>query len=122
MCCDAGILPIVMKCPSIPLDVGRRRRLVTPEQRRTLHARDKGCAYPGCHNPARWTDAHHIRHWADGGLTNLDNMVLLCRRHHRTIHTGAWQVRIHQGLPEFIPPKWIDPHQLPVRNTIHLRP
>src|SRR5882757_2246621 len=119
--CDAGIVPMVMNGASVPLDVGRTRRLVTPKQRAALNARDKGCAFPQCPRPAQWADAHHIRPWLDGGTTDLANMVLLCRRHHRMIHHSEWQVRITNGLPEFIPPQWIDPHQVPQRNLLHQR-
>jgi hypothetical protein len=124
LACDADFIPMVLKGQSVPLDVGRSRRLVKESQRAALVARDRGCAYPGCCNPARWADAHHVKHWLDGGETNIDNLVLLCRKHHRVLHASAWQVRIAQDrLPEFIPPKWIDPQQLPRRNTIHhMRP
>jgi hypothetical protein len=117
--CDAHILPIVLNGTSVPLDVGRKYRFVTPDQRRALVARDKGCAYPGCHRPPRWADAHHIKHWLDGGLTDLDNMVLLCRGHHRLIHHSEWDVKIVGGLPIFYPPKWLDPQRKGIRNTLH---
>src|SRR5882762_2556288 len=122
LACDSHLIPTVLNGRSVPLDVGRTRRLVTPRQRKLLIARDRGCAYPGCCNPARWADAYHIKNWADGGSTSLDNTVLLCRRHHRIVHHSAWQVRMNTGLPEFIPPKWIDPAQRPLRNKVHLRP
>jgi Domain of unknown function (DUF222)/HNH endonuclease len=118
LCCDAGLIPIVLNGNSVPLDLGRTHRLVTPEQRRALVARDQCCAYPGCDLPARWADAHHIKPWSEGGSTNLDNLVLLCRRHHRTLHHPEWTIRMRQGHPEFIPPKWIDPQQRPMRNVI----
>jgi len=63
------------------LDVGRRTRTIPPAIRRALEHRDRGCRFPGCHN--RYADAHHLRHWADGGRMSLENLVLLCRRHHR---------------------------------------
>jgi hypothetical protein len=116
--CDAGLIPIVLNGKSVPLDLGRTHRLVTPDQRRALVARDKCCAYPGCDLAARWTEAHHIKHWQDGGLTSLDNLVLLCRRHHRILHHPEWTIRMRDGMPEFIPPKWIDPQQRPLRNVI----
>ncbi len=118
--CDAGIVPVVMSGASVPLDVGRTHRLVTPAQRAALNARDGGCAFPNCDRPARWADAHHIRHWLDGGATDLANMVLLCRRHHRIIHHSEWEVRMSAvGIPEFIPPRWIDSGQVPRRNHLH---
>jgi hypothetical protein len=120
--CDCGIVPVVMGGGSVPLDVGRTRRLVTPKQRVALTTRDNGCAFPNCGRPARWSDAHHITSWLDGGATDLNNLVLLCRRHHRMIHRTEWTVRIRgDGLPEFIPPRWIDPYQIPQQNLIHHR-
>jgi hypothetical protein len=119
LACDAGIIPMVMNGVSVPLDVGRTHRLVTPAQRTALNTRDKGCAFPNCPRPAPWADAHHIKHWLDGGATDLANLVLLCRRHHRMIHHSEWEVRARNGLPEFIPPRWIDPHQVPQRNRLH---
>ena len=87
--------------------------------RRAMVTRDRGCAFPGCDRPPAWCDGHHIQHWADGGPTALANLVLLCGHHHRTIHHHGWQARIDQGLPEFIPPPWIDPGQTPRRNRLH---
>ncbi|MEN8376811.1 MAG: DUF222 domain-containing protein, partial [Gemmatimonadota bacterium] len=72
------------------LDVGRRTRATPPSLRRALEARDRGCRFPGC--GGRFTDAHHVEHWADGGETRLENLVLLCRRHHRAVHEGRAMV------------------------------
>ncbi|MEH1168347.1 DUF222 domain-containing protein [Micromonospora sp. CPCC 205539] len=122
LACDAAILPAVLSGASQPLDVGRQRRLVTGPLRRALVLRDRGCAFPGCDRPPRWCDAHHIRHWADGGTTSLDNAVLLCAHHHRHIHRGDWAVRLGgDGHPEFVPPAWLDPDQLARRNQYHRR-
>jgi hypothetical protein len=62
---------------------------------------------------------HHILEWENFGPTRLDNLVMLCRVHHRLVHYSGWMVRIRDGLPEFIPPKWIDPDQTPRRNPHH---
>jgi hypothetical protein len=70
--------------------MGREIRTVT----RALRIRDGGCAFPGCQE-VRWVDAHHIIHWADGGGTDLDNLVLLCRRHHRLVHEHGWTIQGH---------------------------
>ncbi|MGZ4619080.1 MAG: HNH endonuclease signature motif containing protein [Frankiaceae bacterium] len=79
--------------------------------------RDRGCAFPGCDRPARWTQAHHIEHWSDGGATATDNCVLLCAAHHRAVHHSGWRVRIEPDhLPSFYPPAWIDPEQRARRN------
>jgi hypothetical protein len=87
--CDARIVRILIDGEGQPLDVGRAVRTVTPAIRRALDLRDGGCAWRGCDVPLGWCDAHHIRHWADGGPTSLANMQLLCRRHHRAVHDGG---------------------------------
>jgi uncharacterized protein DUF222/HNH endonuclease len=116
LACDAAVVPIVMNGASQPLDVGRATRVIPDGLRRAVTARDRGCAHPGCHRPVSWTEIHHILEWENGGHTTLDNLVMLCRVHHRLIHHSGWIVRIRDGLPEFIPPKWIDPQQKPRRN------
>jgi Domain of unknown function (DUF222) len=123
LACDAAILPAVLGGQGQVLDVGRQRRTFTGPLRRALVLRDGGCAFPGCDRPARWADGHHIRHWADGGTTCLNNAVLLCGYHHRVIHQDRWQVRINagDGLPEFLPPAHLDPIQQPRRNIYHRR-
>jgi hypothetical protein len=114
---------MVFAGPSQPLDLGRFRRLITGALRRALVARDRGCAFPGCDRDARWTDAHHVRHWSHGGPTALDNLLLLCSFHHTEIHeAGTWTVFVDtDGLPTFIPPRHVDPEQKPQRNKYHRR-
>lgn len=119
ICCDAEVIPIVMRGGSQPLDVGRRQRLVTGPMRRALIARDRGCVAPGCDRPPEWCEAHHLKHWADGGATSIDNTALLCGYHHTLIHQGDWTATMIDGIPHFIPPPWIDPTQTPQRNTLH---
>ncbi|MGW2622277.1 DUF222 domain-containing protein [Micromonospora taraxaci] len=122
LACDAAILPAVLGGAGQVLDVGRQRRLITGPLRRALVLRDGGCAFPGCDRPPRWCAAHHIHHWADGGPTNLTNAVLLCGHHHRHIHHTEWTVRLgDNGRPEFVPPAWLDPDQVPRRNHYHRR-
>jgi len=77
-----------------PLSVGRRTRTIPPATRRALRARDGSCCFPGCNN-RRFLHAHHVQHWARGGETSLDNLVLLCRRHHRLVHEGGYTVERH---------------------------
>lgn len=121
LACDAGIIPVVLKGAGQVLDIGRDRRLFSGHLRRALVARDRGCAFPGCDRPPRWCDGHHVKHWADGGLTRLGNAVLLCGHHHRLIHRGEWQVRIAGGMPEFVPPAYVDRERKPLRNRYHRR-
>ena len=72
-----------------PLSIGRKSRSIPPWMRRALRARDGGCRFPGG-TRSRFVDGHHIRHWADGGETGLDNLVQLCRHHHRLVHEGGF--------------------------------
>lgn len=90
MACDASIIPLVLGSDSEVLDVGRARRLFTPGMLRAMWHRDKGCTIPGCTAPPQWADAHHIKHWIDGGTTNLTNAALLCGRHHTIAHQKGW--------------------------------
>jgi hypothetical protein len=86
LACDAGIIPVVLGQDGEILDQGREQRLFTPAQVRALWLRDRHCTFPGCTAPAAWADAHHLVHWADGGLTDLTNGALLCPRHHTIVH------------------------------------
>jgi hypothetical protein len=90
LACDSAVVEMRHDPAGNALDVGRRRRTVPPAIRRALERRDRGCRFPGC--GSRYTDAHHIEHWADGGRTTLANLVLLCRRHHRAVHEEGWRV------------------------------
>ena len=90
LACDAGKVVMTHGSGGEVLDVGRKMRTVPPALRRALAARDRRCRFPGC--TARRCDAHHVRHWAHGGATRLDNLVLLCRRHHRAVHEGGLRV------------------------------
>ena len=86
------------------LDVGRRSRTVGWRLRKALDARDGGCRFPGCGSRVR-THAHHITHWAHGGETAMDNLVLLCPFHHRAVHEGGWRVEMDErGVPNFFNP------------------
>ena len=90
------------------LDVGRKTRTIPPAVRRALEARDRGCRFPGC--GLRFTDAHHIRHWADGGETKLGNLVLLCSHHYWLLHEEGWTVEWwgKDRQPAFIDPRGSD--------------
>jgi hypothetical protein len=115
--CDANVIPVVLGSAGQPLDLGRSTRLVPQGLRRALIVRDEGCAFPGCDRPPLWCDAHHIDHWADGGATSLCNTALLCVHHHDRVHRDGWTITMIDGLPWFIPPAWLDPHQRPRSNS-----
>jgi hypothetical protein len=87
--CDADIVRMIVGPDSEILDVGRSSRSIPTAIRRALDHRDGGCTWEGCDAPPQWTDAHHIKHWADGGETSLDNLILLCRTHHTAIHEST---------------------------------
>ena len=95
--CDCELTRIGIDEAGVPLNLGRSSRLVSPAQRRALIARDHGCAFPGCGRPPGWTQAHHIRHWINGGTTDLANLVLLCAHHYR-ITTGPSAARGRKRL------------------------
>ncbi len=104
LACDAGLVEVTHRKDGSILDVGRKTRTIPPALRRALEIRDRGCRFPGC--GLRFTDAHHVKHWADGGETSLENCVLLCHHHHRLIHEGGWQVHWWGvGQPVFVDPR-----------------
>ena len=101
LCCDAGIVPVVDGANGEPLSVGRRTRSIPPSVRRALASRDRGCRFPGCPATKR-LHGHHVKHWAEGGETSLDNLVLLCPTHHRLVHEGGFDVqRLDDGAFRF---------------------
>ena len=89
--CDGDAVVIVEDENGEPLSVGRKTRTVPTAIKRALHARDRGCTFPGCKNK-RFVDAHHIRHWSAGGETSIDNLLLLCSRHHRLVHESGYRI------------------------------
>ena len=95
--CDSSLTRVLMQ-DSVVIDVGRSQRVIAGPKRRALVARDKHCRWPGCERPASWCEGHHIVHWINGGGLELENMVLLCQRHHWLAHEGGWQiVKTDQG-------------------------
>ena len=103
MACDAATVTMHHGPGGEILDVGRRTRTISPALRRALAARDRQCRFPGCGNVR--CDAHHLKHWTDGGRTALDNLVLLCRRHHRAVHEEGFRVTIDvAGDVQFLGP------------------
>lgn len=130
--CEADLVPVVLGTGSTVLDMGRRHRLAPPGLRLAVGLRDGGCAFPGCTTPMWHCDVHHIVPWQRGGPTSLGNLVALCRSHHQLVEPSPpsrlddgtlesvdqWQVRIDsRGLPEFLPPRAVDPAQVPIRKV-----
>ena len=116
LACDARIIPVLLGSSGEPLDVGRASYPVTQGIWRALVARDGGCAFDTCARPAEWTEAHHLKHWADGGDTSTSNCALFCDHHHRVVHHGGWTAHLSGGVVHVTPPPWIDPDQTPRPN------
>ena len=93
LACDARIEWMVESAGRC-VGIGRRGRVVPGAMSRALRHRDQTCRFPGCER-SRWLKAHHLVHWARGGGTDLDNLVLLCQAHHRLLHEGGWRTSGH---------------------------
>lgn len=117
LACDADLLPAVLGTSGQVLELGRSARLFPPHLRKALHARDRGCTFPGCTIPGPWTEAHHVTFWEHGGGTGIGNGALLCSFHHHLIHEGNWQETMQSGIPWFRPPAYVDPERRLLRNT-----
>jgi uncharacterized protein DUF222/HNH endonuclease len=117
LACDAGRVVMRHDAHGRVLEIGARTRTIPPALRRALHHRDGGCRFPGC--GSRFTQGHHIRHWAQGGPTTLSNLALLCRRHHRSVHEDGFQVeRLPDGELQFRRPNgWLLPEAPPLPDV-----
>lgn len=112
LACDGALLRLTENAEGEPLDIGRRSRAIPPALRRALAVRDRGCRFPGCHH-TQHLHAHHIRHWAEGGETRLDNLLTLCSQHHRAVHEGGLRIeRLDDGALRWARP---DGRALPER-------
>ena len=99
--CDASVVPVVFE-GARPVAVGDASSPIGPKLRMALAARDGGCRFPGCAAPVAWCDAHHIRPRLENGPTEVDNLLLLCRRCHRTVHRFRWRIQMRDdGIIEF---------------------
>jgi hypothetical protein len=104
LACDGSFVKLLESDDGEPLNLGRKTRTISAPLRRALSARDKGCRFPGCCN-ARYIDAHHIVHWANGGETKPANLVSLCRFHHRAVHEGGFRIELlDDGALRFLKP------------------
>ncbi|MFO7550419.1 MAG: DUF222 domain-containing protein [Haliea sp.] len=99
--CDTSLMTVLEDDAGKVLNVGRKSRIVPERIRRALRERDGVCQYPGCQE-SEYVDAHHIQHWAEGGETRLDNLVTLCRFHHRQLHRGCFDIRLNGTSAEIL--------------------
>jgi hypothetical protein len=105
LACDSSIARVLLNSESLVIDVGRSKRVVSEPGRRALTARDGHCRWTECDRPASRSAAHHVVHWIHGGPSDLDNLILLCHRHHWMVHEGGWQIiRGEDGKIVTIPP------------------
>jgi Domain of unknown function (DUF222)/HNH endonuclease len=114
---EADVYPTVISSTGVVLQMGRTRRLATCGQTMALIARDGGCSFPGCDRPPEWCERHHILDWSRGGGTDLSNLTLLCAYHHHNFASRGWTCVMIDDLPAWIPPKWVDREQRPLRNA-----
>lgn len=110
---DAEIIPVVLGGPSEPLDLGRSERLATTAQRTALGIKYGGCGWAMCDVPPEWCEVAHIVAWANGGTTDLDNLMLLCPFHHRCFDNDGWELQTIDGAQYLIPPAWVDSARTP---------
>jgi 5-methylcytosine-specific restriction endonuclease McrA len=121
LACDATRVTMRHARDGAVLDVGRRTRAIPPALRRALQARDRGCRFPGC--GVRHAQGHHLWHWANGGPTRLDNLALLCRRHHRAVHEEGYRVvREADGALRFSSPAGRPIPEAPVPPAVPVDP
>ena len=113
---EADICRVVTDTRGAVLNLARSRRCASRSQTLALHARDRGCSFPGCSKPTDWCQRHHVVPWAQGGRTDLDNLTLVCSLHHREFERWGWSCVMRDGLPTWIPPASIDPKRRPRRN------
>ena len=100
--CDADLTEFVEDARGNLLNYERRRRIVPAPLLRALKLRDHNrCRFPGCPHQ-RYVEAHHVRHWIDGGETRLENLVLLCGAHHRLLHHGAFHITVEDNDVVFV--------------------
>ena len=121
LACDCARQPIIRGTDGSLIDAGHQTRTINRGTRRALRVRDGGCVFPGC-SRTHWVDGHHIRHWANHGPTRLDNLVLLCRHHHRAVHEGGYTIvgNPQQGPVQFLRPDTsaVDPRcERPITTT-----
>ena len=111
LACDGGVKVLTLGPDGEVLNLGRTQRYFNRHQRLALAAVDGGCIWNGCHAPPSWCHAHHVKGFADGGDTDIDNGVLICAEHHHLLHASGYRLRMINGRPWLLAPLWLDPEQ-----------
>ena len=116
LACDAVVETVIHDQDNIVVGIGRNSRIIPGWLRRLVEHRDHHCRFPGC-DRSKWLQVHHQQHWADGGPTDLDNLILLCWFHHRFLHEHRWHIT---GNPNhrivFRKPDWTPYPAMPSRD------
>ncbi len=110
LACDTGVVIVAEDEHGTPLSVGRKHRMVTGSQKRALARRDPHCQFPGCTN-SRFLEAHHIKHWLDGGTTDLISLLNLCSHHHNLLHEHRFIIEAGK------PPRFFDELGRPIEHV-----
>lgn len=125
LACAGGFQTVTVDRHGKVLDLGREQRLYSTTQRTALAVRDGGCLWPDCDRPPSWCEAHHIDAWRDGGRTDIDRGVLLCRYHHLQLHNGGWRIHLRSGRYWLEPPPgsgkpgaWLDTKSRAMREHL----
>jgi hypothetical protein len=113
---EAILTGLVLAADGAVLKLGQSQRIASRKQTLALTARDKGCSFPGCEDPPEWCQRHHVIPWWLHGPTDIDNLTLVCRYHHREFEKTGWRCVMINGMPWWIPPAWRDPDQTPQQN------
>jgi hypothetical protein len=116
---DAQVIAVALNQLKAVIAYSDKHRLFTENQRFAMTARDKGCAFPGCDSPPQKCESHHVTEWQETHHTSVDNGMLLCSFNHRNFEQAGWRGIMINGIPHFIPPRWLDPEQKPLRNRTH---
>jgi len=124
--CSEGLVPILFDDHGPAVKLGRSQRLFTENQRTILAAIWGGCAHPDCDRPPSWSEAHHINEWQrDGGATDIDDGILLCRHHHLLVHNNGWKIQRTDSHYELRPPSGDPLHHTPIslvpKNPVYRR-
>ena len=116
---DSRFYAALIDKAKIPIAYSTSQRLFSETQRLAMIARDRGCSFPGCDAPPAFTEAHHVTEYSITATTTVADGCLLCGYHHREFERAGWSCRVLDGVPHWIAPAWLDPDQVPVRNTAH---
>jgi hypothetical protein len=122
LACTGRLRRVLLDEHGAVLHLGRAQRLASPAQKDALFARDVGCVVPGCDIAGHLCEIHHVVPWADGGSTDIDNLALVCPRHHVEVTEGTWEVELVDGVPWARPPRSAYPDRPLLRNATHRSP